>query len=178
MTKLWPLAAFLIIFSSIALAEVTGQISTAAEPDSIASISLDISGTCKEFNVTLTASNFSEGCYDVKIDITTPSGRVGRIYDTKEGWKSSIYYIDEALCIGANESVVSEVFQMKAETSAKQLYFQPRLRAGSKTWESSHVSFEQDCPVESDNEILFLVSLIVILTLLVVITMYVKVWKK
>ena len=51
-------------------------------------VSLDISGDCQEYSVTLSASGLDNGCYDAKIDITSPSGRVGEIYDPQKGWKS------------------------------------------------------------------------------------------
>jgi len=67
---------------------------------------MDISGQCRNYDVTLIVNDLEEGCYDLKIDMTCPEGR-GEIYDPREGWKSSYYYIDEAFCIGKEIAIIS-----------------------------------------------------------------------
>jgi len=140
-------------------------------------ITLDIQGTCREFNVTVSVDTFNYGCYDVKIDVTTPAGRVGQIYDPMQGWKSSIYYVTDGLCLSADVS--NETFQIYADTDYEQLFFLCKLRQSSSTWESEYFNVTQDCPAAAGGsiEILILVSSLVILILLIGVTMYFKVLK-
>ncbi len=145
---------FMFVFSSVALAQ---------------NIKLDIDGSCKEYNVTLTASDISAGCYDAKIDMTTPSGRIGRIFDPREGWKSSIYFVNEALCVNTTEA--NRTFQLVTESTYENVNFAAKLRFGSNTWQSSYYEIKQDCPgsPEGNLYLFFAVSAIVALVLLLLV---------
>jgi len=150
--KSWTLAfvLFLIVFSSISFAQ---------------NITLQITGTCKEYNVTITATGFEEACYDVKIEAVSTKAS-SSIYDPREGWKSSFYYIDEALCNNTGS------FQIRADDS-ETLHFLAKLRLDNNVWQSSYYEVQQSCP-ETDELFIFAVVLVVILILLVLVTFYVK----
>ena len=116
-----------------------------------------------------TAEGFEEACYDVKIEAVSPSGR-GSIYDPREGWKSSFYYISEALCNGTGS------FQLKTDDS-ETLHFLAKLRLGGNVWQSSYHEVQQDCP-QTDVLFIFAVALVVVLILLSLVTWYVKAGNK
>jgi len=141
-------------------------------------IFLDIQGECREFNVTVSVDMFDYGLYDVKIDVFNPElGRVGEIFDPVQGWKSSVYYINDDLEI--NEYKNSNVFLVRANTYAEELNFICRLRSGNDVWDSEYYNITQSCdnlPYPS-NEIILLVSSLVILVLLIGITVYMKILK-
>ena len=125
--------------------------------------SLGIEGTCREFNVTVSLHDFSEGCYDVKVDVTTPSGRVGRVFDPREGWKSSVYYVNNGLCIGNGQSG-SGTFQLLADTRSTGLNFRGTVRQGSRTWDTDYHNIINACPIEheADGVAVIFVSIICI----------------
>ena len=51
----------------------------------------------EEFEVSVELTDFSEGSYDVKIDILNSSdGRISRILNNEE-WKSTFYYVNDAI---------------------------------------------------------------------------------
>ena len=108
------------------------------------SVSLDIVGVCREYNVTVNLEDFESACYDVKVDVTTAVGRIGRIYDPKEGWKSSFFYLDEGICVENGNA--SGVFRVMADTNSPVINFKGSVRADSKTWESDFFERVQDCP--------------------------------
>ena len=121
------------------------------------SVSLDVQGSCREFNVTVTLADFGEGCHDVKIDVTTPAGRVGRIYDPRSGWKSSIYYVNEGFCVSDGENA-SRIFHVFADTSYNELSFKGSVRHGSLTWDTGYYDIRGSCPVVEtldDIEVMF-----------------------
>ncbi len=153
----------LFIFSSLALAQ---------------DITLDIQGTCKEYNVTLFATGI-DGCYDVKIELTSPDSITGSIFDSREGWKSSFFFIDEALCINAT---ASKTFAMRTDSTSATINFEAKLRPVSEAevaWESGYYVFKQKCPIAADDTIfVVLVALIVVLVLLAAVTLYVRPLKK
>jgi len=153
----------LLIFSSIAFAQ---------------EISLDIQGTCKEYNITLFTSGI-DGCYDVKIELTSPDDITGSIFDPREGWKSSFFFIKEALC--TNESA-SKAFAMRTDSTSATINFEAKLRPVSETevaWESGYYIFNQKCPITvDDTAFVFLVALIIVLVLLFAIALYIKPLKK
>jgi len=143
---------------------------------------LGIEGTCHEFNVTVSVDMFDYGCYDVKVDVFSPQeGRVGEIYDPVQGWKSSMYYIYDGLCIDAETS--NGTFKVRADTDAEELNFMARLRdtcCGMPTWDSGYYNITQQCdsaPEGVGNESMLLVLLLVVLILLGGITFYVR-WMK
>ncbi|MFH1445249.1 MAG: hypothetical protein ABIF08_02080 [Nanoarchaeota archaeon] len=143
-----------------------------------------IEGNCMDYNVSATAladegrvSQLEEGCYDIKVDITTPNGRVGEIYDPKEGWKSSYYYVNE-ICISAGDEIT-------VQTRASQdpvLNFKVTLKSGSSQWESKYQEVVQDCPSawfdETPIEYFLLPVLLSAVIMFAVIVLYVKKWKK
>jgi hypothetical protein len=145
-------------------------------------LTLEINGTCREFSVTVLADGFDHGCYDVKIDVTTHNGRVGEIFDPMQGWKSSVYYNYDALCI--NDDVTSATFQVRALTDQETLNFLGKLRktcCGMPTTQSSYYNITQDCsdstPQPVGNETLLVVSLLVVLILIAAITLYMRLMK-
>ncbi len=136
-------------------------------------ISLDIQGNCIEYNVTLVAAGLEEGCYDVKIDVTTQRGR-GEIFDPRQGWKSSFYYINEILCL-ENTTETSRTFQLRAPLG-DEVNFMAKLKSVSGTWESSYYTVEEKCPSTLLDEIstAVIAALAVILILLSAVTFYVR----
>ena len=56
-------------------------------------VQLDIEGTCQSFNATVSLQAFGPGCYDVKIDVTSLEGRVGEIFNPRQGWTSSFFNV-------------------------------------------------------------------------------------
>lgn len=151
-----------------------------AQPVYAKDFTLEIEGKCMDYNITV-SGRLEEGCYDVKIDVTTPAGRVGEIFDLREGWKSSFFYVKEAFCIGKEEAnkTVNETFHVRANTPSGTLHFAGKLKSGSETLESGFYELEQDCPelpVREDG-FAIVVTLVVIVILLAGITLYVKVWK-
>lgn len=165
MKKIIFVFSLILVMSSITLAQ---------ELTSIQDIRLEINGICKEYNVTLTATGIDEACYDVKIDLTSPDGIAGSIFDPREGWKSSFYYIGSAFC--TNETI-SKTFKMRTDSASDILNFQAKFRFGSSdVWSSGYYEFRQSCPAEQtyDTSKLVLAALVVILILLMAVTFYVK----
>jgi hypothetical protein len=146
--------------------------------------SLEISGSCRDYNVTIALEGFGAGCYDVKVDVTTAAGRVGRIFDPREGWKSSFFYVADDFCIEAPEapenategaasdetSKATRTYMLKADTPAEVLNFRGSLRHGSMTWETGYYEVVQDCPSslpgEEDVPLFFLTILAVVAVIL------------
>ncbi len=104
-------------------------------------ISTDFQGDCQDYIVTVSAEGFESGCYDVKVDLFDYGMRVGEVYDQKKGWKSSMYYVNEILCVPEENQTTLKV---KAN-SDKNLTGEVKLRRGSKVWEQE-VTLIQDCP--------------------------------
>jgi|GEM_PF-4431431 len=137
-------------------------------------LTLEVNGSCIDYNVKLIAEDFEKGCYDVKIDVKTPEGRVGEIYDPNEGWKSSYYYIKDGFC---NQESYYKNFELKVGTK-KDFSFVASLKSSSRVWTSDYYEVKQNCPKESlEPENFFLAVLIVVLILLAGITFYVKKFK-
>jgi hypothetical protein len=109
-------------------------------------LGMDIQGVCRNYNVTLSLYGFPEGCYDVKIDVTSPAGRVGEIFDPREGWKSSFFYIREGFCVEESEGVVKNIYRLRTDSSSGVLNFAGSLRFGSRSWQTGYYSILQDCP--------------------------------
>ncbi len=112
-------------------------------------VSMEIEGECREYNVTIVLENFEPACYDVKVDVTTPAGRVGRIFDPREGWKSSFFYVNEGICVDGENTTVNGTYSIRAETSSPLLNFRSSIRHASRRWETGFVEFGQDCPASS-----------------------------
>jgi len=136
-------------------------------------VSLEIQGQCMGYNVTVKTQGLGEGCYDVKIDVTTPAGRVGEIFDPRQGWKSSFFFVNEGLCIGGQNT---STFQVRAGTT-QDLNFAGSLRFGSKTWDTGFYEIKQNCPITAgqDYQAFWIAALLAILVLVAGITLYVKV---
>jgi hypothetical protein len=108
-------------------------------------LSLDIQGECKEYNVTLFLLGFMEGCYDVKIDVTTPAGRVGEIFDPREGWKSSFFYVKGDFCI-EELGITNRTYKLRIVSNSGVLNFAASARSGSRSWSTGYYPVTQDCP--------------------------------
>lgn len=133
-------------------------------------ISLAITGECHNFNVTLSETGLEEGCYDVKIEALSPGGS-SEIFDPREGWKSSFYYIDKGYCLGR------ETYRIRTNSN-EDLNIKVKLRKDSKTWSSDYYRLKQNCPQEQERpEYFFLIVLLSILIILIGITAYVKLFK-
>lgn len=108
------------------------------------SLSLEIGGKCGEYNVTIDILGFVPACYDVKVDVTTSEGRVGEIFDPREGWKSSFFYIKEGICLHSEND--SRTYTLRTGDTEEVLNFRGYLRNDSKTWETGFYEIRQDCP--------------------------------
>ena len=143
-------------------------------------VQLDIEGTCQSFNATVSLQAFEPGCYDVKIDVTSLEGRVGEIFNPRQGWTSSFFYVQEGLCITeeqANETT-NATYELRTPSSLSQMTFTGRVRQDARIWDTSQLTLTQDCPPLSGlpgDSTFFLVSLLVVLIILIGIVLYVKV---
>ena len=130
-------------------------------------IVIEIEGTCINYNVTVSSDSLETGCYDVKINVRSPDGRIGEIYDPVEGWKSSFYYIKNGICSR------EKVFRLRVK-SQKDFAVSAILKRGSRTWESDEIAVKQKCPEGMKPPEFFLWVLIVVLVLVAGISLYVK----
>lgn len=131
-----------------------------------ADIPLRIDGTCREFTAAVTAP--ADGCFDIKVDVTTAQGR-GQVYDPRAGWKSSVFFVEEQ-CV--NEGQELAVY-LRAAPGNETLYFKASLRLGNQEWESGFVEVRPTCPVEGV-ELFLLPVLVAVLLLLVGVAVYQK----
>ncbi|MFH1977884.1 MAG: hypothetical protein ABIJ92_00995 [Candidatus Aenigmatarchaeota archaeon] len=140
----------------------------------IEQLSSTIEGDCREYNVTVVPHGFTENCYDVKIDVTSTRGRVGEIFDSREGWKSSFFYVSNDLCISDSE-VFEKTYQVRADDS-EILNFKTTIRFGEKLWSTEYYEITQGCPelVEGDDKEFWISTGIVLIVLLASIVYYVK----
>ena len=139
-------------------------------------LELDIEGNCVYYNVTV--SDLEEGVvYDIKIDVTNENGRVGEVYDPREGWKSSYYYINE-IRVGSGGKIKVQV--RASEDSV--LNFKGTLKSGSSEWQSEYYEVVQNCSQNSVEpypiEYFLIPVLLSIVVIFAVIVLYVKHWKK
>ncbi|MBU0899053.1 MAG: hypothetical protein KKB03_00405 [Nanoarchaeota archaeon] len=136
---------------------------------------LDIEGDCVYYNVTV--SDLEEACYNIKIDVTNENGRVGEVYDPREGWKSSYYYVNE-VCVASGGEI--KVHVRASEDSI--LNFRGTLKSGSSEWQSEYYEIVQNCPKTSAEnypiEYFLLPVLLSTVVVFAVIVLYVKKWKK
>ena len=125
-----------LIFSSIALAQ---------------NIDIQTKGICKFFDVTVNAQ--LGGCWDVKIDAP------GKVLHP-EGWKSSFFYVNDALCTGEAELKIELDNLDNITTKLK-------LRQNETIIEESF-DIDQNCPDEGKlgewESLLVVVTIIIILT--------------
>ena len=144
------------------------------------SAELDIEGTCQSFNATVSLQAFGPGCYDVKIDVTSPEGRVGEIFNPRQGWTSSFFYVKEGICITeeqANETA-NATYELRTPSSPTQMTFTGRVRQDARVWDTNQLTFTQDCPPLSGlpgDSTVFLTAALVMLIILIGIVLYVKV---
>ncbi len=146
-------------------------------------VSMGIEGECMDYNVTVFLDGFGTGCYDVKIDVTTPAGRVGEIYDPREGWKSSFYYVNEGFCIQEDTNQTeNKTFLLRATTSSGQISFSGTVRHGSVTWNTGYHDIVQDCPSSSPmimtDQQFFLAILSVVLVILAGLVIYKRIMNR
>jgi hypothetical protein len=144
-------------------------------------ISMSIQGKCKEYEVTLVLENFEIACYDVKIDVTTPAGRVGEIYDPRQGWKSSFFYIREDFCVEVANETLNKTYHVRANTISPKLYFAGLVRHGSSTWETGFQEVTQECPEIPKGQIdpiFWLVVLVVMVVILAGLVAHAKITRK
>jgi hypothetical protein len=91
------------------------------------------SGTCRDFVVDVRAANLT-GCWDFKLDLP------GELM-TAGGWKSTFYYLDNAICEPYNSAVVS----VRLDTSERTVNGTAKLRQNSTIIQKSFTVL-QDCP--------------------------------
>lgn len=131
-------------------------------------------GSCVDYEVTLTLDDYENGYYDVKIDIFTPEGsRIGEIYDPIKGWKSSYYYVEDAIKIQGDKNY--ETFKIRANTH-KDFTIQISIRKDSSIWKSGYHEIKQDCPeIELIQPPLFLMAVMITVLILVAgIALYIR----
>ena len=134
-------------------------------------MAVGVYGTCHDFNVRISTRNFEPGCYDVKIDVDTPSGK-GEVYDPNKGWKSSYYYINGDYCVEGNATKTYKI-RTNSDEDFKVLV---KLRLNTTTLISDYYNIHQNCPGEKEMppEYFFLVVLLTILIILIGVVVYVK----
>ena len=77
-------------------------ITASAENTEITSV--EASGTCMDFTVTVHAENLT-GCWDIKVNVP------GRIREGTGQWKSTFFYIENALCEPESEASVDIIIE-------------------------------------------------------------------
>jgi len=134
-------------------------------------MSVGVYGNCHEFDVRISTRGFEPGCYDVKIDVDTPSGK-GEVYNPESGWKSSYYYINGDYCVQEN---TSKTYKIRTD-SDEDFKILVKLRLNTTTLFSDYYNIHQNCPGEKEMppEYFFLVVLLTILIILIGVVVYVK----
>jgi hypothetical protein len=112
-------------------------------------ISVDVSGTCKDFDVTVSAD--VDGCYDVKIDTDAEVLH-------NDGWKSGFFYVKDALCSSDNYTTLKIRMNTRGNVTAI-----AKLRQNN-TLIAEEFSINQNCPLLVSNEEMFLIVVLVIIT--------------
>lgn len=138
-------------------------------------LTMDVEGSCIYYNVRIKAEGFERGCYDVKIDAKSPAGRIGEVYDPREGWKSSFYYIKDGFCITGERTYKDFKFMAKTHNDFS---FVAGLKMGSRTWISEYYDVKQNCPQQTEiPEYFFLGALLAVMIMLAGLVLYVKKFK-
>lgn len=138
-------------------------------------LTMDVEGSCIYYNVRVNAEGFERGCYDVKIDAKSPAGRIGEVYDPREGWKSSFYYIKDGFCITGERTYKDFKFMAKTHNDFS---FVANLKMGSRTWNSEYYDVKQNCPQQTEIPEYFLLgALVAVLVMLAGLALYVKKFK-
>lgn len=103
---------------------------------------VDAVGTCTDFEVTVTAANLTDGCWDVKLDIP---GRIDMSDGAGEGdWKSTFYYKDQAMC---HPDTDSAVLSLKLDSKEGLVRGTAKIMLNSKVREKDF-AITQSCPPE------------------------------
>lgn len=132
--KISVLLLFLFIFLSAAIAQ---------------EINIEAKGTCKDFDITINAN--LDGCWDTKIE--APASILH-----PDGWKSSFFYVNNALCAPENEVKIKIRLDTKDDIVASL-----KLRQ-NETIIERNFEIKQNCASElTDEEMLLLVAAIIII---------------
>ena len=123
---------------------------------SFAQINAVFDGECGGFDVNVTYSDYSSGCWDVKIDFL----------GTVEG-KDSFYYVQDALCSP------SVMLHAEADTSENFTAI-IKLRQNSTIIQSEQILVEQNCPRSYNTDMVLVYSLVITLLLVLGIAYYIK----
>jgi len=134
-------------------------------------MAIGVFGNCHDFTVKISTQNFEPGCYDVKIDINSPTGK-GEVYNTEKGWQSSYYYIKGDYCTQGN---TSKSYKIRVNTD-NDFKFLVKLKLNTTTLISDYYNVHQNCPGEKEikPEYFFLVVVSSILIILSGVVVYVK----
>ena len=114
-------------------------------------MSVDVSGNCIDFAVTVSAD--VEGCWDVKIDTDATVLH-------KDGWKSAFFYVKDALCNPDNSTTLKIRMNTRENVTAI-----AKLRQ-DKTLIAEEFSINQNCPPLISNEEMFLLLVGIILIII------------
>ncbi len=127
--------SFFVLFSIILSSTVFSQ-----------QINIQTKGTCKDFDIEINAN--LEGCWDAKAEAP------GELLHP-DGWKSTFFYINNAMCSGEAE--------LKLRLDTKEDFIASlKLRQNSTILEENF-NIDQNCPVDfSDREFLLLIAAIII----------------
>jgi hypothetical protein len=136
--------------------------------------SVAVSGTCGRFTVNVTADNLSGRCWDLKIDVP------GQVLQPQTGdWKSSVYYVENALCpYKSGGSAGEKSLEIRPDSKQDSIAGKAKIRDENKVVEREF-TIEQDCPAgEKGNELP--VVWVLLITVFVVIGLFwaVGVWWK
>jgi hypothetical protein len=137
-------------------------------------IALLTDGTCEEYNVTIRLNDFEDGHYDIKIDALNSDGRrVGEIYDPLKGWKSSYFYVTDAMFVQGEDNYGN--FNIRADTH-KNFNITISAKSQSTVWTSDSYEVKQDCPETEITEppFFFLGLMVAVLLLVVAVALHTK----
>jgi len=141
-------------------------------------VTLNITGNCSNYQAFLSAHKLPPQCYDVKVDVTSPGGRVGEVYDPRSGWQSSFFYVKDHICPASEQSNTSVSFntsvKLRVPHSARDISFRGKLRPSTEsgpTYETRPHDLTQNCPQQSPTSQELLPEEITIVSLLVMIVL-------
>ncbi|MFB6076097.1 MAG: hypothetical protein ABEK17_03045, partial [Candidatus Aenigmatarchaeota archaeon] len=138
-------------------------------------ISIDYEGHCRDYNITLEASNFGEGIYDVKLNVkdSQNSRSSGMVYKPSMGWKSSFYYIQDIFRI--YNGTGNRTFKVKTNTEEDFILI-GKIRNKTDGWKTKEYQITQYCSGNEDPRRIYvlLILLISILVIQVGIIAYIK----
>jgi hypothetical protein len=121
-----------------------------------------VRGECGEFMISIMASGLynqgieGNGCWDAKLDLP------GQIFNPSAGqsgdWRSSFYYIDDALCPPEDKVVIT----IRPNSISPTIEGTAKLRQGNTIIERQF-TISQDCPQPLGWEWVILTALIIVL---------------